>query len=105
MAAGCPPQAARKWWLGEMARRANDSGTDIADLGVTPLDVARVQALVDEGSLNDKLARQVFEITWYPAAIENLVGIIVTAVVVAAVGVVSNLDVLRRKPLAILRAE
>ena len=51
------------------------------------------------------LARQVFEITWYPAAIENLVGIIVTAVVVAAVGVVSNLDVLRRKPLAILRAE
>lgn len=61
VAAGCPPQAARKWWLGEMARRANDSGTDIADLGVTPLDVARVQALVDEGSLNDKLARQVFD--------------------------------------------
>jgi aspartyl-tRNA(Asn)/glutamyl-tRNA(Gln) amidotransferase subunit B len=61
VAAGCPPQSARKWWLGEMARRANDSGTDIADLGVTPLDVARVQALVDEGSLNDKLARQVFD--------------------------------------------
>ncbi|WP_341231061.1 Asp-tRNA(Asn)/Glu-tRNA(Gln) amidotransferase subunit GatB [Nocardioides salarius] len=61
VAAGCPPQAARKWWLGEMARRANDSGTEIADLGVTPLDVARVQALVDEGSLNDKLARQVFD--------------------------------------------
>ncbi len=50
-----------KWWLGEMARRANDSGADITDLGVTPLDVARVQALVDEGSLNDKLARQVFD--------------------------------------------
>ncbi|GHJ57896.1 aspartyl/glutamyl-tRNA(Asn/Gln) amidotransferase subunit B [Nocardioides sp. OK12] len=61
VAAGCAPQAARKWWLGEMARRANDSGADIADLGVTPLDVARVQALVDEGSLNDKLARQVFD--------------------------------------------
>ena len=51
------------------------------------------------------LARQVFEIAWYPAATENLIGILVTAVVVAAVGVVSNLDVLRRKPLAILRAE
>ena len=31
------------------------------DLAVTPADVARVQALVDEGSLNDKLARQVFD--------------------------------------------
>jgi aspartyl-tRNA(Asn)/glutamyl-tRNA(Gln) amidotransferase subunit B len=28
---------------------------------VTPDDVARVQALVDEGKLNDKLARQVFD--------------------------------------------
>ena len=28
---------------------------------MTPADVARVQALVDEGTINDKLARQVFE--------------------------------------------
>jgi aspartyl-tRNA(Asn)/glutamyl-tRNA(Gln) amidotransferase subunit B len=28
---------------------------------VTPAHVARVQALVDEGTLNDKLARQVFD--------------------------------------------
>ncbi|MCW2791789.1 MAG: aspartyl/glutamyl-tRNA(Asn/Gln) amidotransferase subunit, partial [Nocardioides sp.] len=61
IAAGASPQAARKWWLSEMARRANDSGVEIADLGVTPADVARVQALVDEGRINDKLARQVFD--------------------------------------------
>ena len=61
VAAGCSPQAARKWWLGELARRANDSGQDIAALGVTPADVARVQVLVDEGTLNDKLARQVLD--------------------------------------------
>jgi aspartyl-tRNA(Asn)/glutamyl-tRNA(Gln) amidotransferase subunit B len=61
IAAGAPPQAARKWWLSEMARRANDSGVEIADLGVTPADVARVQALVDGGKINDKLARQVFD--------------------------------------------
>ncbi len=61
IAAGATPQAARKWWLGEMARRANDSGTEIADLGVTPAQVAHVQRLVDEGTLNDKLARQVFD--------------------------------------------
>ncbi|MEJ7834530.1 MAG: Asp-tRNA(Asn)/Glu-tRNA(Gln) amidotransferase subunit GatB [Nocardioides sp.] len=61
IAAGAPPQAARKWWLSEMARRANDSGVEIAELGVTPADVAGVQALVDAGAINDKLARQVFD--------------------------------------------
>ncbi len=34
------PQAARKWWLGELARRANDTASSSADLGVTPADVA-----------------------------------------------------------------
>jgi aspartyl-tRNA(Asn)/glutamyl-tRNA(Gln) amidotransferase subunit B len=61
IAAGATPQAARKWWLGEMARRANEAGVEVGELGVTPVDVARVQVLVDEGSLNDKLARQVFD--------------------------------------------
>src|SRR6478609_6852339 len=61
VAAGASPQAARKWWLSELGRRANDAGLDITDLGVTPEQVAAVQALVDSGSLNDKLARQVFD--------------------------------------------
>ena len=61
IAAGATPQAARKWWLGELARRANETETDLAALGVTPAQVARVQALVDEGTLNDKLARQVLD--------------------------------------------
>jgi aspartyl-tRNA(Asn)/glutamyl-tRNA(Gln) amidotransferase subunit B len=61
VAAGTAPQAARKWWLGELARRANDEGVELSDLAVTPADVARVQALVDEGAINDKLARQVFD--------------------------------------------
>ncbi len=61
IAAGTTPQAARKWWLGELARRANDTGTDVASIGVTPTQVAAVQALVDAGTINDKLARQVFD--------------------------------------------
>ncbi len=61
IAAGASPQAARKWWLGEMSRRANEAGVEVGELGVTPVDVARVQVLVDEGKLNDKLARQVFD--------------------------------------------
>ncbi len=59
--AGAPPAAARKWWLSELARRANEQAVDITALGVTPADVARVQALVEEGKVNDKLARQVLD--------------------------------------------
>jgi aspartyl-tRNA(Asn)/glutamyl-tRNA(Gln) amidotransferase subunit B len=61
IAAGATPQAARKWWLGELARRANETEVDLAALGVSPAEVARVQALVDEGKLNDRLARQVLD--------------------------------------------
>ena len=46
---GASPQAARKWWLSELARRANELATDLAALPITPVDVARIQALVDEG--------------------------------------------------------
>jgi len=59
--AGAAPADARKWWLNELVRRANESGTDLADLPITPADVARVAALVASGELNDKLARQVIE--------------------------------------------
>lgn len=61
VAAGASPQAARKWWIAELTRRANDAGVDVVDLGVSPAQVAAVQALVDAGTLNDKLARQVFD--------------------------------------------
>jgi aspartyl-tRNA(Asn)/glutamyl-tRNA(Gln) amidotransferase subunit B len=61
VAAGTTPQTARKWWLGDLARRANEAGVELTDLAVTPADVAAVQALVEAGTLNDKLARQVFD--------------------------------------------
>jgi aspartyl-tRNA(Asn)/glutamyl-tRNA(Gln) amidotransferase subunit B len=61
VAAGTTPQAARKWWLSDLARRANDAGVELDAMGVTPQQVAEVQGLVDVGSLNDKLARQVFD--------------------------------------------
>ena len=61
VAAGASAEAARKWWLGELARRANTEGVEISALPITPTDVAAVVALVDTGSLNDKLARQVIE--------------------------------------------
>ena len=61
VAAGASPADARKWWLGELARRANDAGVEVSELPITPADVARVSALVATGTLNDRLARQVIE--------------------------------------------
>ena len=61
VAAGASPADARKWWLGELARRANDSGIEVSELPITPDDVARLSALVAAGTLNDRLARQVIE--------------------------------------------
>jgi aspartyl-tRNA(Asn)/glutamyl-tRNA(Gln) amidotransferase subunit B len=61
VAAGASPSDARKWWLGELARRANEAGTDLAGLSITPAEVARVAELVVQGALNDQLARQVLD--------------------------------------------
>ncbi len=61
VAAGASPQAARKWWTTELARRANEAGLELADLAITPTQVAELQALVEAGSVNDKLARQVID--------------------------------------------
>lgn len=52
------PQTARKWWTGEVARIANERSVQPTDL-ITPAQIASVVALVDAGTLNDKLARQV----------------------------------------------
>ncbi|KIF76899.1 glutamyl-tRNA amidotransferase [Streptomyces sp. 150FB] len=59
--AGAPADQARKWWMGELARNANESGRPLDALPVTPEQVARVATLVASGDLNDKLARQVLE--------------------------------------------
>jgi len=59
--AGADADAARKWWLGELSRKANERGVDVATLPITAAHVARVAALVKGGELNDKLARQVID--------------------------------------------
>jgi aspartyl-tRNA(Asn)/glutamyl-tRNA(Gln) amidotransferase subunit B len=61
VAAGASPSDARKWWLGEPARRANDEGLELSELAITPAQVARVAELVESGALNDRLARDVID--------------------------------------------
>jgi aspartyl-tRNA(Asn)/glutamyl-tRNA(Gln) amidotransferase subunit B len=61
VAAGASPADARKWWLGEPARQANDAGVELKELNITPAQVARVAELVASGALNDRLAREVID--------------------------------------------
>jgi aspartyl-tRNA(Asn)/glutamyl-tRNA(Gln) amidotransferase subunit B len=65
VAAGAAPASARKWWTGELTRIANamsaeGTAREASDLA-TPAQVAELQMLIDEGTLTDKLARQVLE--------------------------------------------
>ena len=58
---GADPTRARSWWLGEIARLANEREVPAASLPITSKDVAEVVALIVKGELTDKLARQVVE--------------------------------------------
>ncbi|MCK0118013.1 Asp-tRNA(Asn)/Glu-tRNA(Gln) amidotransferase subunit GatB [Isoptericola sp. S6320L] len=61
VAAGSSPAAARKWWMGELARRAKQDEAELADLPITPAQIGELQGLVDAGRINDKIARQVLD--------------------------------------------
>ena len=51
------------------------------------------------------VCRYVFEIDWSPSALLLAIGAVVNTILVAVIGVVASADVLRKKPLATLRAE
>ncbi len=58
---GADPTRARGWWLGEIARIANEKAVAASELPINPQDVAEIVALIAQGDLTDKLARQVVE--------------------------------------------
>jgi len=61
VAAGAPAADARSWWVNYLSQEANSRGVELADLPITPKQLARVIALVDEGALTNNLARQVVD--------------------------------------------
>ncbi|MDQ4038926.1 MAG: Asp-tRNA(Asn)/Glu-tRNA(Gln) amidotransferase subunit GatB [Actinomycetota bacterium] len=61
VAAGASSADARKWWLGDLARRANAEDVELSDLAITPEQVAALAQLVADGRINDRLARQVLD--------------------------------------------
>ena len=56
--AGAPIGEARNWWMGYLAQKANEADIEVAELAITPAQVARVVALVASGELTTTLARQ-----------------------------------------------
>jgi len=59
--AGATPDQARAWWVNYLSQEANSRGTELAELPITPVQVARVAALVTDGALTNKLAREVVD--------------------------------------------
>jgi putative ABC transport system permease protein len=56
-------------------------------------------------ALSWAVSRYVLDMRWWPAPGLAAAGVLATGLIVALVGVLASLDVLRRKPLSILRAE
>ncbi len=59
-ACGAAPGHARKWWLGEIQRIANERSVEPSSL-ISAEHVSQLIALVEDGELTDRLARQVLD--------------------------------------------
>ncbi|MCT2584938.1 Asp-tRNA(Asn)/Glu-tRNA(Gln) amidotransferase subunit GatB [Actinophytocola gossypii] len=59
--AGATPNEARAWWVNYLSQEANTRGVELAELPITPAQVARVAAMVADGKLTNKLAREVVD--------------------------------------------
>ena len=58
---GASSDAAKAWWGNFLVQKANEIGSALPDLAITPAQVAAVVKLVEDGRLSNKLARQVVE--------------------------------------------
>ncbi len=58
---GAASREARSWWGNFLVQKANEAGIGLDELPITPAQVAAVIALVDQGKLSNKLAREVVE--------------------------------------------
>ncbi|MGW5717115.1 Asp-tRNA(Asn)/Glu-tRNA(Gln) amidotransferase subunit GatB [Amycolatopsis sp. NPDC003865] len=59
--AGASPDEARGWWVNTLAQEANAREVELADLAITPKQVAEVIGLVSSGELTNKLAKEVVQ--------------------------------------------
>ncbi|MDY0744520.1 Asp-tRNA(Asn)/Glu-tRNA(Gln) amidotransferase subunit GatB [Paucibacter sp. R3-3] len=63
-AAGATPKLAANWIMGEISRRLNVEERDIADAPVPAATLAQLIARIQDGTISNNSARQVFEALW-----------------------------------------
>ncbi|MDR0950497.1 MAG: Asp-tRNA(Asn)/Glu-tRNA(Gln) amidotransferase subunit GatB [Candidatus Ancillula sp.] len=58
---GATPQGARKWWMNEALEESRKAWNEGQEPTITPDQIAAMDKLVQEGKINDKIARQVLD--------------------------------------------
>jgi aspartyl-tRNA(Asn)/glutamyl-tRNA(Gln) amidotransferase subunit B len=64
--AGAPAKAAANWLMGEVAKRLNAAGTGIEASPIAPATLAALLQRVQDGTISNAAARQVFDVLWTP---------------------------------------
>jgi aspartyl-tRNA(Asn)/glutamyl-tRNA(Gln) amidotransferase subunit B len=68
--AGAPPRAVANWLMGEVSRRLNAEGREIAAAPLAPATLAALIARIADGTVSNNAARQVFDALWAGAGDE-----------------------------------
>jgi aspartyl-tRNA(Asn)/glutamyl-tRNA(Gln) amidotransferase subunit B len=58
------PKELANWITGDLSAKLNETGKDAADSGVSPAQLARLVALIRDGTISRKIAREVFDAVW-----------------------------------------
>jgi len=61
VAEGADPKAVSNWMMGELSAYLNAQNIEIGEVSITPVQMAAMIALVDEGVISGKIAKSVFE--------------------------------------------
>jgi len=61
VAAGAPPKMASNWIMGELSRALKDAGRDVSQSLVSPVHLAGLIALIEQGTISGAIAKTVFE--------------------------------------------
>jgi aspartyl-tRNA(Asn)/glutamyl-tRNA(Gln) amidotransferase subunit B len=95
VAAGAPAKGAANWVMGEITRKLNDEGQEIAACPVTAQLLADLLALMDKGTISGKIAKTVFEEMWQsgkaPAAIVEEKGLVQVSDTGEIEGIIDNI--------------
>ncbi|MBG9980822.1 Asp-tRNA(Asn)/Glu-tRNA(Gln) amidotransferase subunit GatB [Facklamia sp. DSM 111018] len=59
---GADPKQASNWLMGEVSAYLNSEQIQLTDIGLTPVNLAQMIRLIDEGTISSKIAKQLFKI-------------------------------------------